>query len=313
MLLIGSHALRFHGIETGRKAPDIDLVGTFDELEQLTRCLRQSGPVDSIPLTNNKTVLRTKNTLVEFEIAWSDSTSNDLVGRFLTQAVGEKKLLGQTVYVPPLDILYTLKMSHRYLKNSPHFRKTRHDIMLLRSRGAKIHDEEWLKQREAETYTYKHPKLNVMKGDFFKGDGVDYVYDHDTIHTAMAHILMPECDLPEASYSWVPAYRMYMADGAEVKSSKKKFFDTSEKVRLYGVLEEIQVLALERSQIPFKGKVDPRKSFDIAAMKVCTSITSGWFREFAWENLHKVESMYEANYVDRFWKAVDDGIVKLNG
>ena len=101
-----------------------------------------------------------------------------------------------------------------------------------------------------------------------------------------------------------------MKDGAEVECDKEKFFSAGERIRLYGVLEEAQVLALERSQIPFRGKVEPRRSFDIALQKVCTSITSGWFREFAWENFDKVEEMYEDDYVSRFWKAVDDGKVK---
>ncbi len=80
--------------------------------------------------------------------------------------------------------------------------------------------------------------------------------------------------------------------------------------RLYGVLEEAYVLALERSQIPFAGKVTPRQSFDIAIEKVCTSITSGWFREFAWENYDKVVELYRDDYVEKFKAGVDKGIVK---
>ena len=42
----------------------------------------------------------------------------------------------------------------------------------------------------------------------------------------------------------------------------------------------------------------------MALMKVCTSITSGWFREYAWENYDKVLDLYnelgEDDYVQRF-------------
>ena len=210
-----------------------------------------------------------------------------------------------------LDELYTLKMSHRYLKDSPHFRKTRNDILLMRVLGASIFDPTWFKEREYETYWYKHPKLNVKKKDFFTGDGVQYVYDHDDIHMAMAHLRdWTDGDSYSNPSLRVPAYRLYMMDGSEVQCSRKKFFEANEGIRLYGVLEEAQVLALERSQIPFRGKVDPRRSFDIALQKVCTSITSGWFREFAWENYSLIEAMYESDYVDRFWSAVDAGKVR---
>lgn len=75
------------------------------------------------------------------------------------------------------------------------------------------------------------------------------------------------------------------------------------------VIDNFEVLALERSQIPFKNMA-PKTSFLIALEKVCTSITSGWFREYAWENYDKVVSLYDPNYVKMFWNAVDKGVVK---
>jgi len=316
MLLIGSHALLFHGIDTGRKPLDIDVIAHYDELTEMTERLRRQTRVRSIPLSSNKTVLKCADgRIYEVEIAWTGSSGHDLFGHIET-VVGSKltEVADMPAYVPTVSQLYTIKMSHRYLKNSPHFRKTRDDIMMLRKRGYMIFDPKWLKKREDETYWYKHPSLNVKKGDFFKGDGVEYVYDHDDIHKAMGIHVKRTCDYVHCSadydHGFVPAYTLYMKDGAEVQCSKEKFFDVAEKVRLSGVLEEAQVLALERSQIPFRGKVEPRRSFDIALTKVCTSITSGWFREFAWENFDKVEQMYEPDYVDRFWAAVEAGKVR---
>ena len=100
-----------------------------------------------------------------------------------------------------------------------------------------------------------------------------------------------------------PAYEYFKEDKSEVFCDKDLFFRLDEQTQLYAILEESYVLALERSQIPFKDKVDPKKSFDISLMKICTSITSGWFREFAWENYHKIQSLYDKTYVQRFWQA----------
>jgi hypothetical protein len=304
MLLIGSHALILRGVYPGREPRDIDVIATFDELQELTAALRKRTELVSVPLSHNKTVLRCRDgRIVEVEIAWSGTPAREMLADGLVGEVDPRVWDLFPTHVATLGMLYALKLSHRYLKDSPHFRKTRDDIMRLRAVGAKVFDEGWLKRREDETYWYRHPKLNVMKGDFFKGDGVRYVYDHDDIHKSMAHF----------SGKWgdeVPAYTLYMKDGAEVQCSREKFFAVSEEVRLFGVLEEAQVLALERSQIPFRGKVEPRRSFDIALQKVCTSITSGWFREYAWEKFDRVEEMYEPSYVDRFWKAVEAGRVR---
>ncbi len=107
-----------------------------------------------------------------------------------------------------------------------------------------------------------------------------------------------------------PAYEFFKRPGSEVMCDRSLFDSSPEKVKLAAVLEESQVLALERSQIPFKNKWSPEKSFIFALQKVCTSITSGWFREYAWRNYDNVLKMYDPNYVNRFWEAVKNGIVK---
>ncbi len=171
----------------------------------------------------------------------------------------------------------------------------------MRSLGAKIrYEHRWFfKARERETYAYQHPRLNVSKKDFFNGDGVKYYYEHDTIHLAMAQLDKP-------------AYRFYQPEDSEVNTSKELFFTQPEQIRLYGVLEEAYVLSLERAIIPFGDKVSPKQAFDIALMKVASSITSGWFRAFAWENYDAVQALYSDDYVNRFWKAVEAKIVKLH-
>ncbi len=237
--------------------------------------------------------------IVEGEMVWPGNTAEQFV-KIVEADPGTKKT--HDYLVPSLDLLYLLKMSHRYLRNSPHFLKTMEDILDLRKLGAKIPEQylEFYKARQAETYYYAHPNLNVSKEDFFTGDGVHYVYDHDAIHEAVKHFDMP-------------AYQYYKEPGQEVKSSKTLFFEAPEQLRLSAVLEEAYVLALERSQIPFRGKILPYRSFEIALMKVCTSITSGWFRQYAWEHYYDVAKLYDPDYADKFFQKADQGLVKLYG
>ena len=129
---------------------------------------------------------------------------------------------------------------------------------------------------------------------------MNYVYDHDSIHLTVA--IKSKWD--SFSNKPVPAYTLYMQDGAAVMTDKQKFFAVPAHVRLYGVYEEACVLALERSQIPYDFQPDARWSFEMALMKVCTSITSGWFRGWAYDHYDDVMALYESlgesDYVERF-------------
>lgn len=291
MITIGSRAMQFHDIlPEDREVIDWDFICTFSEFRKWTR-ENKKFIKSCTPLSDSTYHVRFVDGMnYEFEIAWGGTSGADLLD------------ICKENYLPPSWQL-AMKLSHRYLKNSPHFLKTMQDIQHLRT-VCELNEiqMEWVKKREVETYTYKHPRLDVDKEAFFKDDGVRYVYDHDSIHKAVALITgVPEYYTHSGN---VPAYTYYMKDGSEVMTSKEKFMSVSEEIRLYGVYEETCVLALERSQIPYEFKPDARKSFEKALMKVCTSITSGWFREYAWENYDKVLDLYkylgERDYVDRF-------------
>lgn len=287
MLIIGSQAAIFHKL-TDKKANDTDVIGTFSELQSLIRAVKEeSGIQISRPLgrKGDKWHIRDGNGWnYEFEIAFQGTSAARLLE---IEGVVE----GQEAFASKQALL-ALKMSHRYLRNSPHFLKTMRDIRSMRAAGIVLDEtmQEWLAQREEETYDYAHPNLNVDKGTFFD-DSVKYIYCHDSIHETVA--LLDK-----------PSYTFYMKDGAQVMTDKEKFFSVSEQVRLYGVYEESCVLALERSQIPFDFEPDPRYSFELALMKVCTSITSGWFRQYAYESYDKVLDLYlslgKDNYIERF-------------
>lgn len=309
MILIGSRALeilvRHMGKDFYRPCVDLDYLCTEAEWKAQVKLFAGDELVELVERNGNKGHIKmVAGAHIEYDIAQpGDSTDQliryceDLGNDLITTYPGDR--------IAPLDVLYLLKMSHRYKKNSPHFFKTMNDIHYMRSLGAKIPTEleNVFKLREKETYDYSHPNLDVKSKDFFKGDEVPYVYDHDTIHEAVAVL-------------GVPAYKSYMKDDSEVMTSKEKFFAQENHIRLLGVYEESCVLALERSQIPFNFEVPARQSFVMALSKVCTSITSGWFREYAWENFGVVmkfyDSMGETDYIERF-KANQDLVKPFEG
>lgn len=285
MKVIGSQALAAY-VTLPRRPVDLDVVGTYEEM------LEFIGPHDKCYPTDagRKYIIRGRAQPIEWEIAWPGSTAEMIV-----RLCGDRS-------AAPIELLLALKLSHRF-KKGKHFLKTMRDIQLLRRSFAVVPDtaeyREFMARRQAEALSYAHPKLNMSKADFFS-PLVPYVYDHDSVHESVKQLTRP-------------AYQYFKPDDSEVLTSRSMFDEQPHHVKIYAVLEEAYVLALERSQIPFRGKIEPRASFLIALEKVCTSITSGWFREFAWEHYDEVLSEYRDGYVENFWDDVELGAVSLHG
>lgn len=305
VVIIGSAAMTARGLpcEMSNKN-DIDIIGEYDDVIRFIKTHNCKGvrPFDN----GNKVAARVigeSYSVVEAEIAWEDSNAKEFMDLVINDPftfLNGLSLDGSKEYYPSIDALYALKMSHRFLRNSPSFNKTMHDIKTLRKAGAKLSEyySKWFERREKETYTYAHPKLNVDKSTFFT-DEVPYVYDHDSLHHA---ILWHE--------TLRPTYESFL-DGP-VKVSKEKWDALSHNLKLSAVYEETCVLALERSIIPFGLKENGRMQFMFALVKVCSSITSGWFREFAWEHYDELAKMYTIDFYENFQKSLKAKRVKLH-
>lgn len=287
MLIVGSQALVEAGVEIHRKPKDTDYIMSWEEFN-VFRTMRKDTKA-CYPLNDHKWVIKyTTGEIDEIEIAWEGSTAEELLR------------LAPKVNV--LDLNYTLKLSHKYLKDNPHFLKTMSDIHHLRALGAKVPPEleSWLVDRVKETYSYSHPKLNTNKGDFFNTEGVTYTYDHDSIHEAVK--LYDK-----------PCYQYFKPEDSEVWCDKDMFDKLPIQIKLGAVFEESMVLAIERALVPFNSWDNEHKAFSKALEKVCTSITSGWFREYAWENYYSVLGVYHSkpkNYIkSRFDSGIEQQII----
>lgn len=277
MILIGSRAL----IEGFSKLLDYDFVPTIDMDhdyiaydDEWTEFMHKSGGAEiaDTPKGVRAFLVSDGKYRCEYYEAYiaEPNDSNDMILKHY-----------KDLEIAPLGLLLAIKLSHRYKKNTKTFIKTMKDIHRMRDEyDIKMtdFDKEVLVKREEESLNYNHPKLNVSKNDFFVDD--IYKYDHDSIHRSIAILEQP-------------AYTYYMKDNSEVMTSKEKFDALAHEVKIYGVYEEACVLALERSQIPSEFETNRHKSFSMALEKVCTSITSGWFREFAWEHYLDVIELYD--------------------
>jgi hypothetical protein len=287
MILIGSRAMAIRGL-AHRPPVDFDFVCTQAEFDAWDTSKARPTKV----YAEGKKMIVEGATNCEFEIVSEGSS-----GALLTDIVSAdpKTIRTSMGLVPSLDLLFTLKSSHKHLKNSPHFWKTLGDYHRMKMMGAKAH-QGLLRMREKETYTYAHPKLNQNKSKFFTDDNITYTYDHDSIHQAVKTLDQP-------------AYKYFSTDGEEVLSSRERFNTCSREIQLLSVVEESSVLACERSLVPFPGVLTVEQAWRMAFSKVCTSIASGWWRAFAYENALEALRMYPKDYWEKFQAGVASGVV----
>lgn len=295
-ILIGSRAMSEH-MDIGRDPLDTDYIGTFEYVNEYSNV---SG-VKMRTLSTNKVVFFMPNKeIIELEVAWAGSTGAELI-EYVRNDINT--LHFDDYDVPSLDVLYAIKMTHRFKRDITHFEKTRRDILHMESEGAKIPEDlqDWYKRRLKETLDFKSPSLNQDKASFFT-DAVDYYWDHDSIHEVVAR-------------GHRPAYMEYKIPEEDVKCSRELFEECSFQSRLNGVIEEATVLAIERSIYPYYwDKPEMWESvYRMSLLKVCTTITSGWFRDFAWRNYSAALTEFDAGDIYKFIKAAESGEVKLHG
>lgn len=301
---IGSKPLADCGI-LPRKPGDIDLFGPVEYVDLLLKQVFPRG-FEFHSESPGKQVFRCslgggKHVMLEVEDSEANENSREIHAKMRSELCTTE--VGVSIFPAHIDWLLFFKESHKFKKDSVHFLKTLNDIKLLREIGAQMPvslESALFKERERLTYTNKLPNLNVKSGEFFNPNTVQYKWDHDSIHRAVA-------------LYGQPAYLFYKYPDKEVLCSEELFEIQPEHIKLAGVYEEACVLALERSMIPFDFKPNPHKSFATALEKVATSITGGWFREFAYRHYHDVLKVYNTNgrdlYVERFHKALESGII----
>lgn len=126
--------------------------------------------------------------------------------------------------------------------------------------------------------------LKKNKEDFFS-DYVQRKYDHDYLHELF-------------KYYSKPLYtRLQNVDGS-VWCDVNKWNELSYKDKLKCVAEEVSVLAAERFLIPSDWKMNSKLAYLKGMKKVCTTASSGWFRDFAIDNFDEVFSFYtRANFL----------------
>lgn len=302
MLVIGSQALHYGligvGKALGRVPTDLDIFAREDEAYN---ALNFMG-VTYDTVTPGKLLCKAPDGMrIEVEIAgYGDST--DLYMQYGENmcTLPQMKFYGLAMDLAPLSMLYSLKKSHRHFPRF--FEKHVRDYNRLRThfQGVDVFDR-ITQLRYLERGKLKTPSLQKSTKDFFDDKVSNRTFIHDQIHEVMAH-------------EERPMFERIKVDPNLVKCSKEKFFALTHEQRDWCVQEEAYVIALERGIIPmlFEGGriVTPIDAYKWALMRICTTLCSGWFREYALENYDNLMLKYNWTYTHKFLDAVEAGRIE---
>ena len=207
-------------------------------------------------------------------------TSKFIGSEFLKFASDEFVIIGGIEYpICSLRGLSALKLSHLSLD----YRWIKHISFWHKFLKEHFNPEDLplVKERERLTlldYKQKNPKLNMSNVDFFD-DFVQKKYDHDYIHELVA-------------FYDEPLYcKLKFDDKRHLAWCEIELWNQlSHEDKLKCICEEASTIALERFLLPQKQRF-PNVAYYDALQKVCTSLTSGWFRDYAiwhWPELMKM-------------------------
>ena len=134
-----------------------------------------------------------------------------------------------------------------------------------------------------QAYPQGNPKLNKSNMDFFD-DPVKKVYDHDFLHELYAYEDRPMFEKLKRPEQFDLAW-----------CTKDLWNELSLAQKLQCVAEETYVIATERFMVPNNWDYNTKRAYYNALKKVCTTLTSGWFRDFAIDNFPAIYDLYEGS------------------
>ena len=304
MLVVGSKALTYHFPKLERKVKDIDIIAENTDIERLitflnpTKVKSQKNITTLIDIQNKDEFFTTNNVEI-----LNSSESNSL--KKYLEYDSQNSEIEHGLRFASLEVLLSLKKSHINfpIKFEKHIKDYNLLLDLLKEDKLKEITKSNFIETEVRIGKLKTPSLKKSTDNFFgQSEGlVKYFYVHDDLHKVMAHYSRPIYEDMQNNES-----------NAWCEKSLWDNFPFEKKVKC--VLEEAYVIALERKIIPMlNGIFEPissKDAFNWSLMRICTTLCSGWFREFATDNWSKIINFYDKNYVLKFLEAESKGLIK---
>lgn len=149
-------------------------------------------------------------------------------------------------------------------------------------------DDQFIKDRAKatkEVIRYAQPSLLKSNEEFFD-DAVDKKFDHDWLHELVA-------------FGDHPIYLDMKRDLSLAWCEKDLWDQFPQEKKLQCVAEETMVIAMERFLIPNDWNYSMFGAYYKALAKVCTTLTSGWFRDFAIDNHPEIMALFDKQKLEQ--------------
>lgn len=150
-----------------------------------------------------------------------------------------------------------------------------------------VADNGFLQQRIEMTmkeFPQGNPKLNQSVEDFFD-DAVTKKYNHDYLHELVA-------------FHSRPLYTRLQIDSNSAWCEKDLWEQLTYDEKLQCVAEETYVIAIERFLVPNNWDYSYKRAYLKSLDKVCTTLCSGWFRDFAIDNYPSIFALFNSDRID---------------
>lgn len=268
MYLIGSRALACHA-PRNVEGKDWDFVLEGESLKQSEGC--DLAPKELCTLE----VCRAFDTGLTEDTPYGEAKLPSLTALMLLKRSHLHRPLGFEKNIRDYHEIKSICMPYDKMN---HIERARYDELLKK-----------LTKQTKDLYGDRVPSLRKSKTEFFD-DYVTKVFEHDEIHAATC-------------YGDRPIFERLKTDSESVWCSKALWNDLSKTDQVQAVQEEAFVIALERFIIPSLVVDKPHRSakmaFGMAVSKICTTLCSGWFRDFAIENWPQVMD-YKVDFLGKF-------------
>ncbi len=296
MLIIGSRALNYHFPNLIKELNDWDYIATEKEVHEWF------DNKNITPIIKEYTNLKVYTTIIdninyEFEIAEEGYSAWDYLDL--------SKNKEGTYEWANLNILYSIKKSH--IHQPINWYKHIDDYHFLKKILIIDHLEEITKKRSKETdirLNTRTPNLNQSVDEFVKESQniLNRIFDHDDLHKIVA-------------YYEHPLYFKIQPSHDRVMCSKDLWEELNYEDKIKCVLEEAYVISLERKIVPMlfqQGNFYTKETaVKWAIMRICTTLASGWFRDFSINNYYEILKRINYNFLDIFFEKYEKNTIKL--
>jgi len=279
-LLIGSRALKYWFPEMEIKdSTDFDIISN--------RPINASGIIQYAIKKDNRII---EQRTVESHIEWHDRwlLNNDDLSIY-TNDSAFIEIQGIRCHVVTPIGLSIIKRSHlwrdiKWNKHITHYHKYLKEFTQYYTDN----DRRILAERTAMTmkeYPQGNPNLMQSKEDFFD-DAVAKKFDHDYLHELYAHYDKPLYTrlLRQANLAWC---------------EESKWLQLSHEDKLKCIQEEVYVIATERYLVRNDWKYPAKKAYMQALQKVCTTLCSGWFRDYSIDYYPELVQGFDESKVEK--------------